>query len=174
MPEWDEIVDRHARLVFGVAYRILGSVHDAEDIAQDAFRETFELARRGKVTDWRGCLCRIAAFRAIDAVRRRRKFSQLDLQQASPALNPAAEIEARELGERLRSSLPLLPRQAAVVFTMMFFEQLSRQEVAAALGMTPQAVSVALFKARKRLQEILQVDPDRVDQQNEVCHESEP
>jgi RNA polymerase sigma-70 factor (ECF subfamily) len=169
MPEWVQLVDRHARLVYGVAYRIVGRIHDAEDVSQETFREAFELSTSGRVTDWRGCLCRIATFRAIDVVRRRRKFGLLDDQQASPAPEPAAEFEARELGERLQAALVELPPQAAAVFALTYFEQLSRDDVAAALEMTPGAVSVALFKARKQLQQILLVDPNR----KEVCHESE-
>jgi RNA polymerase sigma-70 factor (ECF subfamily) len=121
------------------------------------------------VTDWRGCLCRIATFRAIDVVRRRRRFEPVDEHQASLAPEPAAEFEARELGERLQAALVELPRQAAAVFSLTYFEQLSRDEIAMALEMTAGAVSVALFKARKQLQQILLVDPRR----NEVCHESE-
>jgi RNA polymerase sigma-70 factor (ECF subfamily) len=169
MSEWDEVVDAHARIVFGLAWRIVGRVHDAEDVAQETFREAFELANRGKVTDWRGCLCRIATFRAIDFVRRRKKHSSLDGQQASPMPEPSAEVEARELSDRLQAALPELPRQAAAVFVLTYFEQRSRDEIATTLGMMPQAVSVALFKARKQLQEILLIDPNR----NEVCHETE-
>jgi RNA polymerase sigma-70 factor (ECF subfamily) len=169
MPEWVQFVDCHARLVYGVAYRIVGRIHDAEDVAQETFREAFELSVAGKVTDWRGCLCRIATFRAIDVVRRRRKFGLLDEQQAAPSPEPAAEFEARELGERLQAALVELPRQAAAVFALTYFEQRSRDDIAATLEMTPGAVSVALFKARKQLQQILLVDPNR----NEVCHESE-
>jgi RNA polymerase sigma-70 factor (ECF subfamily) len=170
MGEWDELVDSYARLVFGVAYRIVGRIHDAEDVAQETFREAFELAKRGGVTDWRGCLCRIAAFRAIDVVRRRRKHGPLDAALVSPEPEPAAEIEARELGELLRSSLAELPRQAAAVFVLTYFEQLSRDEIARALGLKPQAVSVALFKARKNLQRLL-VDSQK--HKAEVRHESE-
>ena len=169
MPEWDQLVDCHARLVYGIAYRIVGKIHDAEDVAQESFREAFELSASGRVTDWRGGLCRIATFRAIDVVRRRRKFGPLDEQQASPVPEPALEFEARELGERLQAALVKLPRQAAAVFALTYFEQLSRDEIAAALAMTPGAVSVALFKARKQLQQILLVKTDR----NKVCHESE-
>jgi RNA polymerase sigma-70 factor (ECF subfamily) len=169
MSEWDEVVDAHARVVFGLAWRIVGRVHDAEDVAQETFREAFELASRGKVTDWRGCLCRIATFRGIDVVRRRRDFSPLDAQHASAGPAPAAEAEARELSERLHAALAELPRQAAAVFVLTYFEQRSRDEVAATLGMSPQAVSVALFKARQQLQEILLGEQNR----NEVCHESE-
>jgi RNA polymerase sigma-70 factor, ECF subfamily len=169
MPDWDKIVDGHARLVYGVAYRIVGRIHDAEDVAQETFREAFELAAGGRVTDWRGCLCRIATFRAIDLVRRRRNFGRLDDQQPSAAVEPGAELEAHELGVRLQAAVIELPRQAAAVFALTYFENLSRDEIAAALEMTPGAVSVALFKARKQLQQILLVDPS----QKEVCHESE-
>lgn len=34
MPEWAELVDSYSRLVYGVAYRIVGKIHDAEDVAQ--------------------------------------------------------------------------------------------------------------------------------------------
>jgi RNA polymerase sigma factor (sigma-70 family) len=44
-----------------------------------------------------------------------------------------------------------LPDQQATVFAMSHFEQLSRDDVAAALGISPEAVSTALYKARKRL-----------------------
>jgi RNA polymerase sigma-70 factor, ECF subfamily len=154
MPEWEELVDRHARLVFGVAYHIVGSVHDAEDVAQDTFREALEQAPYDQVTDWRGFLCRVATFRAIDIVRRRRSKS-LDEQQVSTLPSPVAECEARELVERVQGALSEMPRQAATVFALTFFEQLSRDEVAVILSITPQAVSVALFKARRCLEDIL-------------------
>lgn len=167
MPQWDELVDRHARLVFGVAYRIVGSVHDAEDVAQDAFREAIERAERSQVTDWRGFLCRAATFRAIDLVRRRRS-KVLDDGHVSPLPGPVAECEARELAERVQGALSELPRQAAAVFSLTFFEQLPRDEVASILSVTPQAVSVALFEARRRLEEILFHDHP---EDEDLCHE---
>ncbi|MBS0267052.1 MAG: sigma-70 family RNA polymerase sigma factor [Planctomycetes bacterium] len=167
MPDWEQIVDAHARLVFGVAFRIVGQTHDAEDVAQETFREAFELAAAGRVTDWRGCLCRIATFRAIDLVRRRRKFGPLDGVPPSAVDEPLAKLEARELSDRLQAAVSELPRQPAAVFALTYFENLSRDEIAAALETTPGAVSVALFKARKQLQQILQLDP----LQKEVYHE---
>jgi RNA polymerase sigma-70 factor, ECF subfamily len=168
MPEWNELVDRHARLVYGVAFRIVGRTQDAEDVAQETFREAYELTLRGGVTDWRGCLCRIATFRAIDLVRRRRSFAPLADQHGSLAGEPHAELEARELGERLQVALGQLPRQVAAVFSLMYFENLSRQEAADALEMTPEAVSVALCKARQQLQSLLFPQT----RQNEVYHGS--
>src|SRR5262245_1042490 len=132
MSEWDEVVDRHARLVYGVAFRIVGQVQDAEDVAQETFREAFELSRQAIVTDWRGCRCRIARLRAIDLVRKKGRQRPLARDQAFQSIEPPAEAEARELAERLQASLPDLPRQAAAVFSLMFFEQMSRDEIAGA------------------------------------------
>ena len=38
LPDWDRIVELHAKRVFHVAFRILGSIQDAEDASQDVFR----------------------------------------------------------------------------------------------------------------------------------------
>ncbi len=169
MPKWDELVDLHARLVYGVAYRITGSVHDAEDVAQDVFREAIEQTPYGSVTDWRGFLRRVATFRAIDVVRRCRS-EVLDDRQVSPLPGPVAECVARELVERLQRALTELPRQAAAVFAMTFFEQMPREEVAAILSITPEGVSAALFKARRCLEEILFQKQSKAE---DICHEDE-
>lgn len=167
MPEWDELVDQHARFVFGVAFRITGSIHDAEDVAQETFREVFELADRRKVTDWRGFLRRLATFRAIDSVRRRRSQS-LSKEHVSPLAGPVDECAARELAARVPAALGELPPQPAAVFSLTYFEQLSRDEIATTLAMTPEAVSAALFKARRRMEEILF---PRSPKQKELSHE---
>ncbi len=55
-PDWDLLVDDHAKRVFRVALRILGSVQDAEDVSQDAFAEAFQLHQAGSVRSWTGLL----------------------------------------------------------------------------------------------------------------------
>jgi RNA polymerase sigma-70 factor, ECF subfamily len=36
-PDWNHIVDAHARRVIQISYKILGSEHDAEEVSQDVF-----------------------------------------------------------------------------------------------------------------------------------------
>ncbi len=150
-PNWDRIVDRHGGRVFRIALRILGSVHDAEDVSQEVFVEAYRLHKAGSVQSWTGLLVRLATLRAIDRLRRRRPAETLREDDRVSTTGPCEEAAARELAEWLRAAMARLPGQQAAVFAMVQFEKLSRDQIATGLGISPQAVSTALYKARQRL-----------------------
>jgi RNA polymerase sigma-70 factor (ECF subfamily) len=150
-PDWDRIVEHHAGRVFRVAMRILRSVPDAEDVSQDVFTEAFQLHAAGPVQSWTGLLVRLATLRSLDRLRRHRPSVELRECDRSSTVEPFEELQARELADWLRTAIAKLPDQQATVFVMHHFEQLSRDEVSAASGVSPEAVSTALYKARQRL-----------------------
>ena len=147
LPDWDRIVERHGKRVFRVALRILGSVQDAEDV----FTEAFRLHQAGPVQSWTGLLVRLATLRSIDRLRRKQPFVELRECDRMSTLEPFEEVAAAELAHWLRKAIAQLPDQQSTVFVMVYFEQLSRDEVSATLGISPEAVSTALYKARQRL-----------------------
>ena len=151
MPDWDRIVERHARRVFAVALRILGSVQDAEDVSQDVFTEAFRLHKAGPIQSWTGLLVRLATVRSIDRLRRTRPAIELRDSDRMSTVEPFEEAAAKELAGWLRKAMASLPDQQAAVFVMTHFEHLSRDEIAAALDISPEAVSTTLYKARQRL-----------------------
>ena len=151
LPNWDRIVERHAERVFRVALRIVGSVHDAEDVSQDVFSEAFRLHQAGPIQSWAGLLVRLATLRSIDRVRRRRPVQTLRDGDKVSSVEPFEEILATELADWLRKAIVQLPDQQATVFVMVHFEHLSRGEVSASLGISSEAVSTALYKGRQRL-----------------------
>ena len=57
--------DRHRRLLFTVAYQMLGSVADAEDVVQDAWLR-WSAADRDDVADERAYLVQITTRLALD------------------------------------------------------------------------------------------------------------
>jgi RNA polymerase sigma-70 factor (ECF subfamily) len=155
MTDWNQIVADYGRNVFRIAYRILGSVHDAEDVAQEAFCEAFQFQQGEDVKNWGGLLRRVATLRAIDCLRRKRPTIPLDgLLEASYG-NPTQELEARELAERLRWAVGQLPDGQAAIFSLAYFDEQSHDQIAEALGISPAAVSTALYKARQRLKFLL-------------------
>ena len=151
LPDWDGIVEQHASRVFRVALRILKSVQDAEDVSQEVFTEAFRLHAAGPVQTWTGLLVRLATLRSLDRLRRNRPIVKLRECDRVSSVEPYQELAARELAHWLGKALAQLPDQQATVFVMHHFEQLSRDQVSAALGVSPQAVSTALYKARQRL-----------------------
>src|SRR5690349_5883277 len=63
-----ELLQRHTRLVFSVARRITGNLHDAEDVTQACFLEMARMA--GSIdTSLPGWLHSAATFRSLNMVR---------------------------------------------------------------------------------------------------------
>lgn len=155
LPNWDRIVEQHAKRVFRVAFRILGTVQDAEDVSQDVFAEAFRVHKKGPVQTWAGLLVRLATLRSIDRLRRRRPSVELHECDRITTVEPFDRVAADELTSWLRAAVAQLPDQQATVFVMSHFEQLPRDDVSATLGISPEAVSTVLFKARQSLLEQL-------------------
>src|SRR3990172_7080633 len=118
LPNWDRIVERHAERVFRVALRIVGSVHDAEDVSQDVFSEAFRLHQAGPIQSWTGLLVRLATLRSIDRVRRRQPFVELRECDRMSTVEPFHEVAATELAHWLRKAIARLPEQQSTVFVM--------------------------------------------------------
>ena len=150
-PNWDRIVDQHAKGVFRVAFRILGSVQDAEDVSQDVFAEAFRVHSRGPVQTWAGLLVRLATLRSLDRLRRNRPSVELREGDRITTVEPFDRVAADELTGWLRAAVTQLPDQQATVFVMAHFEQLSREEFCSMLDISPEAVSTTLYKARQSL-----------------------
>jgi len=155
MTDWQRIVRNHHAMVFRIGYRLLGQTADAEDLAQDVFLEAYQISWRGTVSNWPGLLTRLVTLRGLDRLRRSPRMKALPANPVGRQPGPHEESVARELGDRLRSALGQLTSQQAAVFALAYGEQLTRDEIAATLETTADAVSTALFKARQRLAEIL-------------------
>lgn len=157
--DWGAFVEAYSDRVFKVAYRILGSSHDAEDVVQEVFVEVFGSRRDEQVLNWGAVLVQKAVHRAIDQLRKRRRqvFVPVIEDHRITEEDPALLVAARELRDWLRHQLCELPTLQATVFAMSSFDGLSREEIATALRITPDGVSSALYKARKALQDQLAV-----------------
>ena len=159
-PDWGKVIEKHAERVFRIAYRILGSVHDAEDVSQDVFTEAMAVHKSGPVRTWTGLMVRLATVRSIDRLRRDQGLPESlpSIDVSPPATQrPDQELIAAELATWLRGEIRMLPDRQAAIFSLAYFEQLSRNEIATALEVTPETVSTALYKARKKLSSRLAV-----------------
>jgi RNA polymerase sigma-70 factor (ECF subfamily) len=160
MTDWDQIVSRYGPAVWRTAFRLLGRGADAEDCFQETFLAALRVARGGPVRHWGGLLQRLATAQAIDRlrrrVRRRGREAPADLAAVgSPEPWPEQHAAAAELSGRLRQALAELPDRAAQVFCLHCLDGWSYAEVAEQLGVSVDAVGVALHRARRQLQYLL-------------------
>ena len=150
--DFNDVVDRHGRAVYGTVWRILGHRPDTEDIVQEVFMEAFQRFGGEGVEHWPALLKRLATYRALDRLRRRRPIEPLDgLAIADPGNEPWQVAAERELADRLRRAVANLPEREAGVFCLSAFDGLSNPQIAEALGISSGAVAVALHKARTKL-----------------------
>jgi RNA polymerase sigma-70 factor (ECF subfamily) len=159
--------DRHRRLLFTVAYQMLGSVADAEDVVQDAWLR-WSAADRDDVVDERAYLVQITTRLALDRLgsARARRESYVGPWLPEPLLTgggpvasapPAPEPdEAAELGERVSLALlvvleTLSPAERAV-FVLREVFGMSTAEVAGVLDRSEAAVRQMAHRAREHVQ----------------------
>ena len=150
--------DAHRRLLFTVAYQMLGSVADAEDTVQDAWLR-WSAAGREDVEDPRAYLVRITTRLALDRLgsARNRRETYVGPWLPEPLLtgtspDPADEVE---LGEQVSLALlvvleTLSPVERAV-FVLREVFGLPSAEVATVLGRTEPAVRQLAHRAREHV-----------------------
>ncbi len=88
-------------------------------------------------------------------MRRTRPFDEPTSEAAEVAdISPQRHQNAAagELAYRLCGAITLLPRTQAEVFSMRCFEAMTYEQIADTLGISSNAVGLALHKARSRLQ----------------------
>ena len=160
MPNWQEILNREGPSVWQTAYRILGNAADAEECFQEAFLGALEVSRREPVRCWRALLQRLAAARAVDRLRQRRRRHRREQARPlddmiNPAPLPAQAAEDGEIAERLRDALAQIPPKQAEVFCLHSLEGWQYHEIATHLALSTAAVGVLLHRARRRLRKLL-------------------
>ncbi|MGH9477656.1 MAG: RNA polymerase sigma factor [Terriglobales bacterium] len=150
---WEPLYAQGQAAVLRAAYRITGSLADAEDVLQTVF---VRLLRRGPeaepIADPEAYLRRAAVHAALDLLRRREAERWVPLEEV--AAPPAAAPDA-ELARALRLALARLSPRAAVVFALRHFEGLNHGEIAAQAGLSRAHTAVILHRAQRQLRRAL-------------------
>ncbi|MDQ3693708.1 MAG: sigma-70 family RNA polymerase sigma factor [Chloroflexota bacterium] len=166
------LVLRYERAVFNLCLRLLRDAASAEDVTQDTFVRAWGGIASFRGDAFRPWLFRIAANRAHDLlrVRARRPAASLDAEPFerepiwsthSPAGEaPEAHALRRELAVHLERALAALPDDQRLVVLLSDLQGFDYQEIAATTGAALGTVKSRLSRARARLRQILQDDPE--------------
>ncbi len=138
------------------AYRITGSMQDAEDVTQTVFLRLLQ-GGEAPVANVESYLYRAAINGALDLMRRRRPERNVSLDDAlevagGEARNqPEQAARAEEMRKWLRQAIAGLSPRAAEMFALRYLEERSNREIAAMMGTSQAVVAVMLHQARARL-----------------------
>ena len=157
---FDQLVYKYQELVFRLAYRIVGSYADVEEIAQEVFLRAY----RG-IKNFRGdaafstWLTRIAVNYCIKTLNGRKPemlFERLTslISLSKEALQDTA-VEREEQRVMVRRALERLPPKHKAVIVLLYFEERSCEEIAEILECSIGTVKSRLYHARQKLKELL-------------------
>lgn len=155
-----QLFREHNRRVLSAAYRITGSMADAEDVTQAVFLR-LAVSSGVPARNTGSYLYRAAINGAIDLLRRRKTASSEPLEEAATVASaglgssPESEASSRQLGEWLRTAIAELSPRAAEMFTLRYLEEVGNREIAAMMGTTQAVVAVTLHHARSKLKKRL-------------------
>ena len=161
---FEQLYDRHARLVYGLVLRILHQASTSEEVVQDVFLQLWRSAdrydsSRGPFVPW---LCTMARNRALDHLRlkserqRRRENMPDELPIAVVAPEYEKALDEKRRAERVRALLASLTPQQKKAIELAYFEGLSHSEIAATLkeplGTVKSWIRNGLLRLKERLQ----------------------
>jgi RNA polymerase sigma-70 factor (sigma-E family) len=157
--EFDHRFDDLARLAYRVAYRLLGSRADAEDVAQEALARA--AARWRKVEPYaEAWITRVATNLALGQIRRRRPAQAgQNARSAHPGTSAApgsADVEQRAA---LVAGMRALPRRQREVLALRYLGDLSEAQTAEALGCSVGAVKQHASRGLTAMRRHLDLDP---------------
>lgn len=166
------LVRTHAPWMLSVARRILRDGGLAEDSVQEAFIQAFRgLAGFEGRSSLRSWLHRILVNQALSKLRSRKRRREEPIDELLPDFDatscrveaarpaPAAPDEILAQKDRralVREMIERLPESYRIVLQLRDIEELSTEEVAAALELTTANVKVRLHRARAALKKLLE------------------
>lgn len=157
------LVVRHSGSLFRVAFRITGNEADAEDVVQEAFlrgyRKLESFDSRSAFGTW---IYRIAVRCALDRLdgRRRHEANQVAedadsdrevMEVADGAAGPDRLLLSGEIGAMQEMAMRGLTPTERTAFVLRHMDDRTTEEIAAALGIAPNAARNAVFRAVQKL-----------------------
>jgi RNA polymerase sigma factor (sigma-70 family) len=160
--EWAlaELYDRHGRLAYGLALRVVRDPALAEDAVQEAFLAVWRSAgrfvpERSKGSTW---ILTLVHRRAVDLVRREERRRAEPLDEAEPAAMGEATDEVAWLRferERVQEALRALPDAQREAIELAYYGGFTQSELADRLGQPLGTIKSRMFAGLSRLRELL-------------------
>ena len=168
---FEDLLQQYGARLLRLARRLLNSEEDAQDALQDAmvavFKSIGSFESNSMLSTW---LHRIVVNASLMKLRTKRRREEIDIEEVLPRFQEdghqvepsqpwteSAEsmLERDELRALVRASIEQLPETYRVVLQLRDIEEMTTEETAQVLGITPNAVKIRLHRARQALRALL-------------------
>lgn len=156
------LIQKHQRLVYTLALRMLKNPEEAQEAAQDTFVKVYQslsgFEGKSKFTTW---LYRVVYNECVGRLRKtKRHVTWVEDIMDNPD-EPADFLDGLEILQReersalVKKGIEMLTPTEAVVLTLFYLEDQSIKEISAITGSSESNVKVQLFRGRKHLEQNL-------------------
>ena len=156
---FDVLVSLYAKRVLSIAWGIVRSANDAEELAQEAFVKAYQSIGRFRIDEPFGpWIFRITTNLALDVLKHRKRVKHEEITEREPApRRDRADLPAitSEIARRIGGAIDELPEMQRVVARLHLIEELEHREIAAMTGLSEGTVRSHLSLARAKLREKL-------------------
>lgn len=151
---------RYAAKVRDFAFRLLGDSVEAEDITHDIFLRVWEQRKTvGNVMSFKGYLFRMTRNAIFNAFKHRQVESKYQAQAVAGGTEAPADTDDRvstnDLMEMIDLAVSNMPEQRRKVFCMSRYENMSYNDIAEALNISPKTVQYHISGALAELRKLL-------------------
>ena len=164
-----ECIEIHSPGIYRLALRLMQNEAEAEDVMQETFMNAFKAIEKFEGRSGLGTwLYRIAYNAAMMRLRKPQQYmlsveetlseeegTIIPKQLFDWCCLPEEDFASDEVQSKLEQAIQKLPEKYKSVFILRELEELSTQETAVALDITPSTVKVRLHRARLQLREQL-------------------
>lgn len=172
LPAYECLVQRHQRVMFNIALRMTGVYEDACDIVQDSFiaawQKLGDFRGEAKLSTWLTAIVVNQARNRLQQTRQRERREAYSLDAPLPgsdgdsrpdppsaSMSALEQLEEAELRTILNRCINALTQEFREVLVLRDMQEMSYDEVAAALKLREGTVKSRLFRARDAVKECL-------------------
>jgi RNA polymerase sigma factor (sigma-70 family) len=158
------LYDRYARIIYTIAFKILGLQEESEEVVVDVFNQVWRSATsynpsKARVDTW---LFMITRSRALDRLRTLGRNRKVNLACANAAIlspqahTPEENLLISERCDRLRTALNKLPSAQKEALELSYYRGLTHAQIAAATGKSLGTVKTRIRLGLSKLKSILE------------------
>lgn len=154
---FSELVCRHQRFVYNLAYRFMRDDVLTEDMTQEAFLKAFRLLEGFRCdcafSTW---LYRVTISVCLSELERLKKRNEVEFQEHHDSAAPVSGVPDFDEADLIRRCVAKLTPRYASVITLYYLDELSYEEIALALKISKGTLKTWMHRARNELRQIVE------------------